>query len=71
MWAFFEKLLSILAPVLSGLLAYQKGKKDVQEQGTERTLDDVQKRQSVELEIKRSYADPDMRKRMRDDTTGE
>lgn len=69
MWSFFEKLLGILAALVSSLIAYKKGRSDVQEAQKDEVLEDVAFSQKVDQEAKLSYADADKRKRLRDRNT--
>lgn len=73
MWAFLEKFLGIFATILKtvvpSILAYRKGKQDVQEAQKDRVLEDVAYSQKVDQEIKHSYSDPALRKRLRDRNT--
>jgi len=66
MWSTIERVLTV---IFTGLFAYLKGRKDVNDAMNKDALDDAVKRKEVEVEIAKSYANPDARKRLRDKWT--
>ena len=66
MWAFLEIALRIIAVILPSLFGYQAGKKSVQSDIKDKVISDAEKSNSIDLEIAKSYSDPDARKRLRD-----
>lgn len=67
MWAgFSETFLKFLAVLLPSLFSYQAGKKSVESDQKDATINDAKKRAEIDVEIAKTYSDPDARKRLRD-----
>jgi len=67
MWSRVAEIsLRILSVLLSAFVSYGAGKKAVQSDIKDGIIDDANKRKDIEIEIAKSHADPDARKRLRD-----